>query len=104
MIDTGIRAHVCTVRPDLVAPDWLGTALDHRFRQACAGGEIDPCGEHGEYHTVVLDAPGFGHQLIVDAAEVRIDTDHSHWHILSWRNTPASRPANGTACPLATMD
>ena len=88
-IAAGIRAHVCTVRPEHVAPSWLGAALDQGFLQSCGGGRIDPCGEHGEYHTVVLAAPDFRHQIIVDSAQVRDDTDHSHWHIRSWRTAPS---------------
>ncbi len=89
VIAAEIRAHVCTVRTEYVASSWLGAALDHRFVHACGQAQIDPCGEHGEYHTVVLGAPDFRHQIVVDSAQVRTDTDHSHWHIRSWRTAPA---------------
>ena len=36
---------------------------------AIAEAGIDPCGEHGEYHTVVLDAPHFASPLDVTWGE-----------------------------------
>jgi diphthine-ammonia ligase len=93
VIDAEIRAHICTVRPELVVPSWLGAALDHRFRRSFAAGQGDPCGEHGEYHTVVLNAPDVRHQIIVESAQVRVDTDHSHWNLRSWRTSPEGSPA-----------
>lgn len=38
--------------------DWVGQAYDADFIARLAG-NIDPCGENGEFHTFVTDGPGF---------------------------------------------
>jgi uncharacterized protein (TIGR00290 family) len=64
-VGTGADARIVTVRDGVIDPSWLGrrVALDLLDEIEALG--IDPCGEHGEYHTVVLDAPLFSAPLNV---------------------------------------
>ena len=64
-IATGATAHIVTVRGDRMGPDWLGRPLTIELLPAFSGLGVDPCGEHGEYHTVVVDAPLFSTPLNV---------------------------------------
>ena len=64
-IATGATAQIVTVRGDRMSPDWLGRALTIEMLPAFDALGVDPCGEHGEYHTVVLDAPLFSTPLTV---------------------------------------
>jgi len=64
-IATGATAHIVTVRGDRMGPDWLGRPLTIEMLPAFAELGVDPCGEHGEYHTVVVDAPLFSTPLSV---------------------------------------
>jgi uncharacterized protein (TIGR00290 family) len=64
-IATGAMALIVTVRGDRLSPDWLGRALTIEMLTAFDALGVDPCGEHGEYHTVVVDAPLFSTPLIV---------------------------------------
>ncbi|WP_233252606.1 adenine nucleotide alpha hydrolase [Maritimibacter sp. 55A14] len=58
MVDDGIRAHLVTLDPARLPADLAGAAYDHAFLDALPEG-VDPCGENGEFHTAVLDAPCF---------------------------------------------
>lgn len=64
-IATGADARIVTVREGLLDASWLGRRLTTALLDDLARAGIDPCGEHGEYHTVVLDAPLFAAPLPV---------------------------------------
>ena len=66
-IATGATAHIVTVRGDRIGPDWLGRPLTIDLLPALEALGVDPCGEHGEYHTVVVAAPLFSTPLAVTA-------------------------------------
>jgi len=51
---------------------WLGRALDTSFLEEARALGIDPCGERGAYHTLVLDGPVFRRRLeILEARPMR---------------------------------
>jgi diphthine-ammonia ligase len=59
-LKTGFKATVVRTKLDLLGIDWLGRVLDHKFyNEILKLGNVDPCGEGGEYHTVVTDGPTF---------------------------------------------
>jgi uncharacterized protein (TIGR00290 family) len=58
-IDTGADARIVTVRDGRLDPSWLGRRLTMDLLSEIIAEGVDPCGEHGEYHTVVVDAPLF---------------------------------------------
>jgi uncharacterized protein (TIGR00290 family) len=64
-IATGATARIVTVRGDRLSPDWLWRSLTIELLPALEALGVDPCGEHGEYHTVVVDAPLFSAPLEV---------------------------------------
>jgi diphthamide synthase (EF-2-diphthine--ammonia ligase) len=50
----------------------LGRRLDERACAELSGlPDVDPCGERGEYHTLVVDGPHFAHPLAVLPGTVR---------------------------------
>lgn len=59
----GFEARITTVRLDALGPEVLGRALDHDFIAHCERLGVDACGENGEFHTVVVNAPWFAHPL-----------------------------------------
>lgn len=67
--DAGFEARVACVDSDALGPDWAGRAVDAAFFDALPD-DVDPCGEHGEFHTFVTDGPGFDEPVAVDVAEV----------------------------------
>jgi uncharacterized protein (TIGR00290 family) len=80
----GIEARICTVRLECLDRRWLGEPFDERFLLHLAQTGVDPCGEHGEYHTVVLSAPGRTARLVIDEAEVETSQEYGHWVINRW--------------------
>jgi len=64
-VGTGADARIVTVRDGVVDSSWLGRRLSLDLLDEVRVLGIDACGEHGEYHTVVLDAPLFSSPLTV---------------------------------------
>jgi diphthine-ammonia ligase len=62
-ITRGGEARLVTVRPPLLDESWLGTGLDEPALDRLAALGVDPCGERGEYHTVVTNCPAFSSPL-----------------------------------------
>jgi diphthine-ammonia ligase len=67
---TGADARIVTIRDGAVPRTWLGRRLTLDLVDEADAIGIDPCGEHGEYHTVVLDAPLFSAPMAVTWGEV----------------------------------
>lgn len=54
----GHRALVVSVDLEVGQRDWLGRELTGELiDEIRSQGSVDPCGEHGEYHTFVFDGP-----------------------------------------------
>ncbi len=58
MIRDGVRATICALDPRKIPAKFAGRAFDERLLAELPA-EVDPCGERGEFHTFVHDAPGF---------------------------------------------
>jgi uncharacterized protein (TIGR00290 family) len=56
---TGADARIVTVRDSVLDESWLGRRLTLDLLASLEAAGADPCGENGEYHTVVVDAPAF---------------------------------------------
>ena len=62
-IARGGEARMVTVRPPLLNESWLGLILDTKALDELERLGVDPCGELGEYHTVVTNCPLFSSPL-----------------------------------------
>lgn len=59
-IALGFKAVICATHASLLGKEWLGREIDEEFLEKIkARGDIDLCGEKGEYHTFVFDGPIF---------------------------------------------
>ncbi|MEM0129671.1 MAG: ATP-binding protein [Thermoplasmata archaeon] len=58
MVDAGLVAHLVTVDPRRLAPEFAGRRFDHALLAALPP-SVDPCGERGEFHTLVSAGPMF---------------------------------------------
>jgi diphthine-ammonia ligase len=58
-VSTGAEARIVTVRADVLDRSWLWRRVSLDLLPGLEAAGADPCGEHGEYHTVVVDAPAF---------------------------------------------
>ncbi len=69
MIAAGVKARITCVDPAKLARSFAGREYDLSLLQAFPP-EIDPCGENGEFHSFVYDAPVFARPIEVQAGEV----------------------------------
>jgi uncharacterized protein (TIGR00290 family) len=69
MVAGGVKAKITCVDPSKLAKFYAGRDYDLELLQSLPPG-IDPCGENGEFHTFVYDAPVFRRPIGVRTGEV----------------------------------
>jgi uncharacterized protein (TIGR00290 family) len=69
LLDVGVRAIVTCVDLAQAPGELAGRWFDEALLSDLPDG-VDPCGEHGEFHTVVVAGPGFSHPIEVHVGEV----------------------------------
>jgi uncharacterized protein (TIGR00290 family) len=69
MIADGVRAVLTCVDPSKLAPSFVGRAFDGDLLKDLPR-NVDPCGERGEFHTFVWDAPGFSSPIPIQAGRI----------------------------------
>lgn len=69
-IDAGFEAIVVSTQADILGKEWVGRTIDRSFLEdILVRSDVDPCGENGEYHSLVLDGPLFSRRLVITDAE-----------------------------------
>lgn len=68
MIAAGVRAHLTCIDPRQLDRSFAGRAFDPQLL-ADLPTTVDPCGEHGEFHTFVSASPVFSRSIEVVAGE-----------------------------------
>lgn len=64
IIEAGFKAVVVSTLKDFLGDEWLGRKIDNDFvKEIKALGNIDLCGEKGEFHTFVYNGPIFKKQV-----------------------------------------
>lgn len=88
-LKTGFKATVVRTNK-VLSLDWLGRVLDRQFYDdILALGDVDACGEGGEYHTVITDGLGFRQKVELLATEKkRLDNGFGYLEIKKWTVTP----------------
>lgn len=69
MLTAGVQAVVTCVDPRVLSAEFIGRSFDESFL-ADLPEEVDPCGERGEFHTFVWDAPDFHSPIEIELGEV----------------------------------
>ncbi len=65
IIDIGIHAVITSINTEVLESELLGNRFDYQFI-ASLPNYIDPCGENGEFHTFVYDAPFFMNRIAIE--------------------------------------
>ena len=83
-LDAGFTAVVVAVKADLLGKEVLGRTVDREFLAYIAGLNkgITPCGEAGEFHSLVVDGPLFRKRLEIMETEKVTRGDHHFLEIL----------------------
>jgi len=69
MIRGGVKAVLTCVDPQQLAVSFIGRSYDEVFLSELPAA-VDPCGEHGEFHTFCFDGPMFTHAIPVRVGEI----------------------------------
>lgn len=72
---------IVSLRHDLINEDWLGEKLDMNFYNMCLDRGLSPCGENGEYHTLVVNGPLFKKPLNYTVADTVRDKNRTILHL-----------------------
>lgn len=78
-MDKGYRTLIKKVDKSKLGTRYLGKILDSEILDRIKAMGYDPCGENGEYHTMVFDGPIFIRE--VDFRLGRIYEDNWSYHI-----------------------
>lgn len=77
IIRLGFKAKIVSLNPKLMDKKFLGRVLDYELVEELKKENIDPCGEGGEFHTLVVDGPIFTTPL--DIVYKEPIEDNNHW-------------------------
>ena len=90
---TGFKATVVRTKLELLGLDWLGRTLDKKFYDDILKlGNVDPCGEGGEYHTVVTDGPAFKKKIeILETQKHKLDGGFGYLEIKRFEVKPKGK-------------
>jgi uncharacterized protein (TIGR00290 family) len=76
----GFKATVVRTNLTLMGTEWLGRQLDESFyNDVLKLGNVDACGEGGEFHTVVTDGPNF--QSRIELVQTKKSTEGNYSHL-----------------------
>ena len=84
---TGFKATVVRTKLNLLGVEWLGRTLDQKFYDDILKlGKVDPCGEGGEYHTVITDGPTFKKKIeIQETQKHKLEGGFGYLEIKKWK-------------------
>jgi len=69
-LKTGFKATVVRTKLNLLGVEWLGRILDRKFYDDIIKlGNVDPCGEGGEYHTVITNGQTFKNKIEIQETQ-----------------------------------
>jgi diphthine-ammonia ligase len=92
-LKSGFKATV--VRTDLkkLGMEWLGRVLDQKFYEDISKlSGIDPCGEGGEYHTVITDGPLMSKKIeILETQKHKLEGSFGYLEIKKFEAQPKAR-------------
>ena len=77
IVDRGIQTMLVTTDGEVLQSEWCGRWYDKALIESFPG-HIDPCGENGEFHTLVTSTPSFQGNIELTMLEVEIGERFSH--------------------------
>jgi diphthine-ammonia ligase len=84
-IGAGFKSVVVAVKASLLGPEFLGRTIDKQFLAdiRALNKDITPCGEAGEFHSLVVDGPLFKKQLVLKETKKVTRGDHHFLEIIA---------------------
>lgn len=78
-IDAGFEATIVSAKSDLFDEEWIGRKVNKEFLRYLKKNNIDVCGENGEYHTFVTNAPLFRKKIQISGSKTI--KREKHWFL-----------------------
>ncbi len=76
MIDYGVEAIIVSCN-DILGSDFLGRTIDRELIEDLEALDVDVCGENGEYHTLVINAPLFKERLTINVLDKETSSNYN---------------------------
>ncbi|MDD5429070.1 MAG: diphthine--ammonia ligase [Candidatus Omnitrophica bacterium] len=81
-IGLGFKAVIISCKADIMGKEFLGRIIDRKLAMELKDMGICPCGEKGEYHTIVVDGPIFAKPIEISEAEPVLKSGFwKHWFL-----------------------
>jgi diphthine-ammonia ligase len=81
-IDSGFKAIMVSAQADKFTKDYMGKEVDRKLLKDLRSRNICPCGENGEFHTLVVDGPIFKRRIeILEAEPVLREGFAKYWFL-----------------------
>ncbi|MEF1212956.1 ATPase, partial [Vibrio alginolyticus] len=77
IIERGIQTMLITIDGRVLPPEWCGRWYDKALIESLPS-QIDPCGENGEFHTLVTSSPSFQGHIELTKRDVESGDRFSH--------------------------
>lgn len=92
-LKTGFKATVVRTNLSKLGMEWLGRKLDKKFYDGILKlGNVDACGEGGEYHTVITDGPTFKKRIeILETEKHKLEGGFGYLEIKQFEVKPKGR-------------
>lgn len=81
-IDLGFKTVIVSCKADVLGEEFIGKFIDKEIIKEFKKRNVCPCGENGEYHTLVVDGPIFKNRInILESQPILRDGFWKHWFL-----------------------
>jgi len=84
-LDAGFEAVIVAAKASLIDQEWLGRQVGRDFIDYLKSKNIDPCGESGEYHTLVVNGPLFKRKIEITEGQTIKRGDYWFLNTINYR-------------------
>ena len=93
-IDAGFEAVIVGAQSKFIHREWIGRQVDRNFMEYLKNRNICPCGENGEYHTLVINGPIFNKRI--EIIEAKTINRNNLWFLDTCKYHLTCRSSNDT--------
>lgn len=81
-VDSGFKAVIVSCKAEVMGKEYIGREIDKALIVELKEKGVCPCGENGEYHTLVVDGPVFKRRIeILESEPVLKEGFWKHWFL-----------------------
>jgi uncharacterized protein (TIGR00290 family) len=86
-INNGFEAIIVSTKKEILGRQWLGCKINKEFVKKLSNlsQKIDPCGEEGEFHTLVTNAPIFKQPLQLIKTKEVLRNERWYLEVINWQ-------------------